>query len=304
MLFYEQIAATKRNIKLQVFASDVDPTPSPAPGKGSTRKRSRQRCRRNVWPASSQRKIEVTGFCQSCGPLSSSPYKTSWPSPVLRLDLVSCRNLLIYLLPEAQEKVISFFHFALREGGVLLFGSPKRSVDADGRFEASPKPSVIYRHIGRSRPGELGFPIWNHDGARTRRAGQEPAPRAKPRSPSAAAARHGKLRARGGADQRKLECLYSLGPTDRYLRVRRAIRRAICSPWRVRISVIKLGPRSSGQPEKTCVLSSPAAATNHEGKRRSYIAVHPALIAGENLLLICFIDEPMPAKASWSKNAA
>jgi two-component system CheB/CheR fusion protein len=47
--------------------------------------------------------------------------------PFSRLDLVSCRNLLIYLRPEAQAKVISLFHFALREGGVLLLGSSRRS---------------------------------------------------------------------------------------------------------------------------------------------------------------------------------
>ena len=36
--------------------------------------------------------------------------------PFSRLDMVSCRNLLIYLRPEAQAKVVSAFHFALRAG--------------------------------------------------------------------------------------------------------------------------------------------------------------------------------------------
>ena len=39
--------------------------------------------------------------------------------PFSRLDLMSCRNLLIYLGPEAQAKLVSLFHFALRDGGIL-----------------------------------------------------------------------------------------------------------------------------------------------------------------------------------------
>src|SRR6202035_26137 len=77
--------------------------------------------------------------------------------PFSRLDLVSCRNLLIYLRPEAQEKVISLFHFALREGGVLLLGSSETAGNLDGRFEIISKAERLYRHIGRCRPGEFSF---------------------------------------------------------------------------------------------------------------------------------------------------
>ncbi len=43
--------------------------------------------------------------------------------PFSRLDLVICRNLLIYLEPEAQEKCITLFHYALRPGGYLFLGN-------------------------------------------------------------------------------------------------------------------------------------------------------------------------------------
>ena len=49
-------------------------------------------------------------------------------APFTRVDLVTCRNLLIYLQPAAQQKVLSLFHFALNRGGVLFLG-PER----DGR---------------------------------------------------------------------------------------------------------------------------------------------------------------------------
>ncbi|MEI7703805.1 MAG: chemotaxis protein CheB [Deltaproteobacteria bacterium] len=47
--------------------------------------------------------------------------------PFTRLDLLSCRNLMIYLEPEAQERLIETFHYALRPGGVL-FLSPSESL--------------------------------------------------------------------------------------------------------------------------------------------------------------------------------
>jgi two-component system, chemotaxis family, CheB/CheR fusion protein len=43
-------------------------------------------------------------------------------TPFSRLDLISCRNLLIYLTPAAQSRIIPLFHYALRPGGYLLLG--------------------------------------------------------------------------------------------------------------------------------------------------------------------------------------
>jgi two-component system CheB/CheR fusion protein len=43
--------------------------------------------------------------------------------PFSRLDLISCRNLLIYLGGEAQKKVLPLFHYALNQDGHLFLGS-------------------------------------------------------------------------------------------------------------------------------------------------------------------------------------
>ncbi|HET6281415.1 MAG TPA: chemotaxis protein CheB [Polyangia bacterium] len=43
-------------------------------------------------------------------------------APFTRVDLITCRNLLIYLQPAAQQKVLSLFHFALKRGGRLFLG--------------------------------------------------------------------------------------------------------------------------------------------------------------------------------------
>jgi two-component system CheB/CheR fusion protein len=47
--------------------------------------------------------------------------------PFTKIDLLTCRNLLIYFKPSAQRKVLSLFHFALNTGGVLMLG-PSESV--------------------------------------------------------------------------------------------------------------------------------------------------------------------------------
>src|SRR5258706_6944419 len=88
-------------------------------------------------------------------------------APFSRLDLVSCRNLLIYLSAEAQEKILSLFHFALREGGALFLGSSETVGNVSDRFEPISKKHRIYRHVGRSRPGEAEFPRGTNSAVRS-----------------------------------------------------------------------------------------------------------------------------------------
>ena len=56
--------------------------------------------------------------------------------PFSRLDLISCRNLLIYLDQEVQRKIIALFHFALREGGFLFLGNAETIGDRGGTVRA------------------------------------------------------------------------------------------------------------------------------------------------------------------------
>ena len=66
-------------------------------------------------------------------------------APFTRVDLVTCRNLLIYLQPAAQRRVLSLFHFALSPGGALCLG-PSETLGplADG-FEILDKHWQLYR---------------------------------------------------------------------------------------------------------------------------------------------------------------
>jgi two-component system CheB/CheR fusion protein len=65
--------------------------------------------------------------------------------PFSRLDLVTCRNVLIYLNQAAQARVMETFHFALRPGGFLFLGSSE-SVDAGSELYATvSRENHIYR---------------------------------------------------------------------------------------------------------------------------------------------------------------
>ncbi|HEY1888871.1 MAG TPA: chemotaxis protein CheB [Steroidobacteraceae bacterium] len=65
--------------------------------------------------------------------------------PFSRVDLVTCRNLLIYLEPEAQRRALALLHFALREDGYLLLGTAETVSQADTLFEVVSKRWRIYR---------------------------------------------------------------------------------------------------------------------------------------------------------------
>lgn len=65
--------------------------------------------------------------------------------PFSRLDLISCRNLMIYLDREVQVRLLETFHFALRPGGYLFLGSSESADAAAPYFEAVDKRNRIFR---------------------------------------------------------------------------------------------------------------------------------------------------------------
>ncbi|MEO6896290.1 MAG: CheR family methyltransferase [Caldimonas sp.] len=80
--------------------------------------------------------------------------------PFSRLDLVSCRNLLIYLDRETQKDVLQTFHFALRPGGYLFLGGSETADAASDLFEPVDRKHRIYRSVPRTRARNLpAFPL-------------------------------------------------------------------------------------------------------------------------------------------------
>jgi two-component system CheB/CheR fusion protein len=64
--------------------------------------------------------------------------------PFARLDVVSCRNVLIYLDAKAQRKVLPTFHYALNPTGLLVLGSAETTGSASDLFTALDKTHHIY----------------------------------------------------------------------------------------------------------------------------------------------------------------
>lgn len=64
-----------------------------------------------------------------------APHDVLKDAPFTRLDLISCRNMLIYLQPGAQKKVLSLFHFGLKTGGTLFLGPSESPGDLSDEFD-------------------------------------------------------------------------------------------------------------------------------------------------------------------------
>jgi len=77
--------------------------------------------------------------------------------PFSRLDLISCRNVLIYLGPVLQKKVIPMFHFALRPGGFLMLGKSETIGAFPDLFSLVDKKYKVYAK--KATPGHPGLPF-------------------------------------------------------------------------------------------------------------------------------------------------
>jgi two-component system CheB/CheR fusion protein len=80
--------------------------------------------------------------------------------PFSRLDLIICRNLLIYFEPDAQEKCFAIFHYALREGGYLFLGNAETPGAKSALFKSlSHKKCRIYRKIEARQQSGRSFAV-------------------------------------------------------------------------------------------------------------------------------------------------
>jgi two-component system CheB/CheR fusion protein len=88
-----------------------------------------------------------------------APHNVIKDAPFTRIDLVTCRNLLIYLQPHAQKKVLGLLHFALKRNGVLVLGPSEHVGPLVDDYEAVDVHWRIYRkHRDLRHGGELAAP--------------------------------------------------------------------------------------------------------------------------------------------------
>jgi len=151
MLLHEHLEARPRDIHLQCFATDVD-------------RRAIEVARAGVYPAniaadvSAERlarffvKDPADGSYRVQRSLRDSMVFSEQDvikdPPFSRVDLISCRNLLIYMGPELHERLIPLFHYALNPGGVLFLGSAESIGDFGNLFTRIDRGAKLFRRRG------------------------------------------------------------------------------------------------------------------------------------------------------------
>jgi two-component system, chemotaxis family, CheB/CheR fusion protein len=98
--------------------------------------------------------------------------------PFSRMDLVSCRNVMIYLSQSLQKRVIPIFHYALNPTGFLMIGNTEGLLGAGAElFELADKKQKIYRKRLVSTPVTFGFSVGHPEQESDRSEAPPPAPR-------------------------------------------------------------------------------------------------------------------------------
>lgn len=90
-----------------------------------------------------------------------APHSLLRDPPFSHLDLISCRNVLIYLERSVQRQILELFHFALRPNGLLFLGTAESADAADDLFAVVDKKWRVYRARAVSQRAKppIGFPV-------------------------------------------------------------------------------------------------------------------------------------------------
>ncbi len=146
MLFMEAMDKLDRHIPFQVFATDVDP-------EAIQRARSAEYLEAIASEVSPERlerfftrknggyglkKVIRDSIVFAVQDLVADP-------PFSRLDLISCRNVLIYMDTPLQKKIMELFHFSLSDNGYLFLGQRNRSGNSPNLFSTVDAKAKIFR---------------------------------------------------------------------------------------------------------------------------------------------------------------
>ena len=148
ILLQERLESLKASYKVQVFATDID-------------SRAIAVARTGIYPASIAENIsperlarfftlEADGSAYRIHKgirdlLVFSEQDVIKDPPFSKLDLISCRNLLIYLGAELQKKLVSLFHYALQPAGVLFLGTSETAGEQGDLFAVLDRKAKIYQ---------------------------------------------------------------------------------------------------------------------------------------------------------------
>lgn len=152
---YEKIKL-KKNITLQIFASDIDSDAIEKARKGFYSE--------SILEDVSQERInafftkEETGFRVNSKireMVVFASHNVIKDPPFTKLNLLFCRNLLIYLEPELQKKLMSLFHYSLNKNGVMVLGSAENENSQKNLFTIIDSKLKIYKRNSISSNNKL-----------------------------------------------------------------------------------------------------------------------------------------------------
>ena len=160
ILLFEQLEKSNKYCNIQIFASDID-------------EQALSHARAGLYPQSmftlfpKQRlnrffSKEDQSYRVSKGLRESITFATQnlvSDPPFSNLDLISCRNLLIYLNTDIQRKVLALFHFALKQDAYLFLGHSETCSQQANLFEPLSKKWRIYQRCITANANSLEFPI-------------------------------------------------------------------------------------------------------------------------------------------------
>jgi len=167
ILLQEQMEKIKKNFIVQVFATDVDA-------------RAIKKARAGIYPADIAADISPERLARFFSIESDGSYRIHKgirdmlvfsehnvikDPPFSKLDLISCRNLMIYMSRDLQKKLIPLFQFALNPGGVLFLGTSENVGDFENLFNTLDRKSKLYkRKEGENSLPRTGFIKYNPPG--------------------------------------------------------------------------------------------------------------------------------------------
>jgi two-component system, chemotaxis family, CheB/CheR fusion protein len=160
ILMLEEAEKAKKTFDLKLFATDV------ADGVVSSARAGfyPSSIAQDISPERLERWFKMEGDSYSIGKalrdtITFAPQNLLQDPPFSRMDLISCRNLLIYLEPDFQKQVLALFHFALREGGHLFLGPAESIAGCEDLFASVSRKWRIYRRLGQTRHDIVDFPL-------------------------------------------------------------------------------------------------------------------------------------------------
>jgi PAS domain S-box-containing protein len=161
MLLSEKMETSGKDLSMQIFATDSDEDALATARRGSYLEEdlgsnlSPERLNRFFTNRDGRYQV-IKEIRQN---IVFAPQNLTVDPPFSRLDLITCRNLLIYLDQTVQKKVITLFHFALREEGFLFLGNAETIGTRADLFEPVSKKWRIYRRIGVGRRVAVEIPL-------------------------------------------------------------------------------------------------------------------------------------------------